>query len=60
MRMAQFVVLGQTFCLTRHAREFEEQDTVVVVAGEHSLVFSRGPKVDMGVFASDGAYAAAR
>jgi ATP-dependent Clp protease ATP-binding subunit ClpB len=40
--------------------EFEEEDTVVVDAGEHSLVFSRGPKVDMGVFASDGAFAAAR
>jgi ATP-dependent Clp protease ATP-binding subunit ClpB len=41
--------------------EFEEEDTVVVDAGENGgLVFSRGPKVDMGVFASDGAFAAAR
>lgn len=40
--------------------EFEEEDTVLVDAGHDGLVFTRGPKVDMGVFAGDGAFAAAR
>lgn len=40
--------------------EFEEEDTVVVDAGPDGLTFSRGPKVDVGVFANDGAFAAAR
>ncbi|WIA37072.1 hypothetical protein OEZ86_014046 [Tetradesmus obliquus] len=35
--------------------EFEEEDTVLVDAGhDGGLVFSKGPKVDMNVFAGDG------
>lgn len=40
--------------------EFEEEDTVIVDAGSNGLTFTRGPKVDVGVFANDGAFAAAR
>jgi ATP-dependent Clp protease ATP-binding subunit ClpB len=40
--------------------EFEEEDTVIVDAGDKGLIFSRGPKVDMGMFERDGAFAAAR
>lgn len=40
--------------------EFEEEDTVIVDAGAEGLTFSRGPKVDVGVFANEGAFAAAR
>jgi ATP-dependent Clp protease ATP-binding subunit ClpB len=35
--------------------EFEEEDTVIVDVGhDGGLVFSRGPKVDMNVFAGEG------
>jgi ATP-dependent Clp protease ATP-binding subunit ClpB len=40
--------------------EFEEEDTVIVESGANGLVFTKGPKVDVGVFANDGAFAAAR
>ena len=40
--------------------EFEEEDTVVVDAGTKGLIFTRGPKVDVSVFANDGAFTAAR